>query len=94
MCVCACARIQVCVKGGLDEQMTKKLLTRSQEQDIKDKLKATTQEAFELGVRHPCVLNNTIVYTFVSTILQDDVLYYLFAGIWSSVYCGLRSRKT
>ena len=44
--------LQVCVKGGLDEQMIKKILARSEEQDIKDKLKASTQEAFELGVSH------------------------------------------
>ena len=32
--------------------MTRKLLARTQDQDIKDKLKATTQEAFKLGVSH------------------------------------------
>lgn len=37
------------MKAGLDEQTTKKLLARSQDQDIKDKLKANSQEAFELG---------------------------------------------
>ena len=43
---------QACIKAGLDEQIIKKLLARSKDQDIKDKLKATTQEAFELGVSH------------------------------------------
>lgn len=36
----------------MDEQTIKKLLARTKDQDIKDKLKATTQEAFELGVSH------------------------------------------
>ena len=36
----------------MDEQMIKKLLARSEEQDTKDKLKASTQEAFDLGVSH------------------------------------------
>ena len=44
----------------MDEQTTRKLLARTQDQDIKDKLKATTQEAFELGVRHALI--STIKY--------------------------------
>ena len=48
LCICP----QVCVKGGLDEQTIKKILARSKDQDIKDKLKASTQEAIELGVSH------------------------------------------
>ena len=43
---------QACIKAGMDEQTIKKLLARTKDQDIKDKLKATTQEAFELGVSH------------------------------------------
>ena len=36
--------------GGIAEETIKKLLARCQDQDIKDKLKATKQEAFDLGV--------------------------------------------
>ena len=46
---------QTCIKAGLDEPTTRKLLAHTQDQDIKDKLKATTQEAFELGVRHTLI---------------------------------------
>jgi len=48
--------LKVCIKGGLDEQMMRKILTCSQEQDIKDKLKATTQEALDLGVSHARII--------------------------------------
>jgi len=44
--------LQVCLKGGIAEETIKKLLARCQDQIIKDKLKANTQEAFDLGVSH------------------------------------------
>ncbi|XP_065916501.1 glutathione S-transferase kappa 1-like [Dysidea avara] len=41
--------VQACLKGGIAEDTIKKLLARCQDQDVKDKLKSTTQEAFDLG---------------------------------------------
>ena len=51
------------MKAGLDEQTTKKLLARSQDQDIKDKLKANSQEAFELGVSNMVAVGNKSIST-------------------------------
>ncbi|XP_065918247.1 glutathione S-transferase kappa 1-like isoform X2 [Dysidea avara] len=44
--------IQACVKIGISNENSKKLLARSKDQDVINKLEATTQEAFNYGVSH------------------------------------------
>ncbi|XP_065917325.1 glutathione S-transferase kappa 1-like [Dysidea avara] len=41
--------IQACVKAGIVKEEARKLLARSKDQNVKEKLEATTQEAFGFG---------------------------------------------
>jgi len=51
--------MQTCTKIRIPEEEAKKLLARSKDQDVINKLEATTQEAFNYGVSYIyCLLSS------------------------------------
>ena len=51
---------QACVKAGIVKEEARKLLARSKDQNVKEKLEATTQEAFGFGVSPPVIIQQGV----------------------------------